>query len=82
MPDTHDTGSHDDVLKPATEVIQLSFPTSILTRYSDNRKEFTRFVKFAIVGSLGAVIDFALLNLLHSGLGWPLLLVMSGTATH
>lgn len=74
MPDTHHTGSRDDVPKPTTEVMQLSFPASILTLYSGNRKEFTRFVKFGIVGTLGAVIDFTLLNLFHKGLGWPLLL--------
>ena len=57
--------------------MQLSFPASILTLYSGNRKEFARFVKFAIVGTLGAVIDFTLLNLFHKGLGWPLLLAVS-----
>lgn len=33
-----------------------------LTR--DNRKEVIRFLKFAVVGTLGAVIDFGTLNLL------------------
>jgi putative flippase GtrA len=52
----------------------LSIPTVIFTLYSENRKEFERFVKFAVVGAIGAVIDFALLNLLHGVFGWPLLL--------
>ena len=30
----------------------------------DNRKEVVRFLKFAVVGTLGAVIDFGTLNLL------------------
>lgn len=34
-------------------------------------KEVERFVKFGLVGTLGALIDFAILNLLVIGLGWP-----------
>jgi putative flippase GtrA len=41
--------------------------------YQNNTKEFHRFVKFAIVGALGAVIDFTLLNVFRGLLGWPLL---------
>ncbi len=33
-------------------------------------KEATRFIKFAIVGTLGAAIDFSLLNFFHFVLGW------------
>lgn len=55
------------------EVKYLSIPPNILTLYTDNRKEFVRFVKFAIVGSLGAVIDFGLLNLMYKTVGLPLL---------
>lgn len=36
--------------------------TSIIARA--NRKEMTRFVKFAIVGIIGSVVDFGILNLL------------------
>jgi len=38
-----------------------------------NYKEFTRFIKFALVGTLGAVIDFSILNLMHKVLGCSLL---------
>ncbi len=48
-------------------------PTSILTLYTENRKEFTRFVKFGIVGLIGAVIDISILNLMYKLVGWPLL---------
>jgi putative flippase GtrA len=41
--------------------------------YQTRPKELSRFVKFAIVGAIGAVIDFALLNLLRGVFGWPLL---------
>jgi putative flippase GtrA len=41
--------------------------------YQNNPKEFRRFVKFAVVGAIGAIIDFTLLNLLKGYLGWPLL---------
>jgi putative flippase GtrA len=37
---------------------------------SDNQHEFTRFGKFAVVGALGAVVDFGVLNLLILGFGW------------
>ena len=33
-------------------------------------KEATRFIKFAMVGTLGAAIDFSLLNFFHFVLGW------------
>ena len=35
-----------------------------VNRVAGNPKELVRFVKFALVGTLGAVIDFGLLNLL------------------
>ncbi len=39
-------------------------PSKILPAGSRRRKETKRFLKFAIVGVLGAVIDFAILNIL------------------
>ncbi len=36
-----------------------------------NRRELKRFIKFAIVGAIGAVIDFAVLNFLILHFGWP-----------
>ncbi len=45
---------------------------TITNIYQTRPKEVTRFVKFSIVGAIGAVIDFALLNLLRGGFGWPL----------
>lgn len=42
-----------------------------------NRKELVRFVKFAMVGSIGAVVDFSVLNLAHKVFGLPL--VVSNT---
>jgi putative flippase GtrA len=36
-----------------------------------NRKEFTRFLKFCVVGTVGAVIDFGMLNLLIQLFGLP-----------
>lgn len=40
----------------------------ILTR-TGNRKEITRFLKFAVVGIIGAVVDFGTLYVLHPLLG-------------
>ena len=39
-----------------------------------NRRELTRFLKFAVVGTLGAVVDFSVLYLLHIRIGFPLVL--------
>ncbi len=36
-----------------------------------NQKDFARFLKFSVVGTLGAVIDFGLLNLLVQLAGFP-----------
>ncbi len=46
---------------------------TIATIYQTKPKEFTRFIKFSIVGALGAIIDFGLLNLLRGVFGWSLL---------
>ncbi len=49
----------------------------IATRTSVNPKELERFIKFAIVGAFGAVVDFAVLNFMKIifermglGVGW------------
>jgi putative flippase GtrA len=42
----------------------------IVTFAHANSKEFTRFLKFAVVGTLGAAIDFGTLNLLILVLGF------------
>ncbi len=39
-----------------------------------NRKELTRFIKFSIVGTIGAVVDFGTLYLLHVVVGLPIVL--------
>lgn len=41
--------------------------------YQTNPKEFSRFVKFSVVGAIGAVIDFGLLNLMRGVFGWDLI---------
>jgi putative flippase GtrA len=52
----------------------LSILENITNVYQNNPKEIRRFVKFALVGAVGAIIDFGLLNLLKGYFGWPLLL--------
>jgi putative flippase GtrA len=47
--------------------------TSIIT----NRQERTRFLKFMVVGVIGAVVDFGIMNLLSKLFGMPL--VWAGT---
>ncbi|MCS7261374.1 MAG: GtrA family protein, partial [Anaerolineae bacterium] len=39
----------------------------------ENRKELIRFVKFATVGSIGAVVDFSVLNVAYKVAGLPLI---------
>ncbi len=41
----------------------------ILTNVMTDRRERTRFIKFAIVGTVGAVVDFGVFNLLSSVFG-------------
>ncbi|GAB4543961.1 MAG: hypothetical protein Kow0063_37560 [Anaerolineae bacterium] len=72
MPETRHLLQHS-AISEENEVHRLSIPATILTLYATNRKEFVRFIKFAIVGAVGAVIDFAVLNLMHGLFGWPLL---------
>jgi putative flippase GtrA len=45
---------------------------NISSVYYSKPKEFRRFVKFAIVGAFGAIIDFTLLNIFRGVLGWDL----------
>ncbi len=45
--------------------------------FAANRKELTRFLKFAVVGTIGAMVDFGILYLLHVVVGWSL--VVSNT---
>lgn len=73
MPDTRHSPSRNNIPLQDNEVTSLSIPATILTLYSDNRKEFVRFVKFAVVGVIGAVVDFGILNLMHKAFFWPLL---------
>jgi len=45
--------------------------SKLLSFVSSNQNEFTRFAKFAVVGMIGAAVDFGVLNVLVLGLGWP-----------
>lgn len=40
-------------------------------RIYKNRRTLKQFTKFALVGTLGALIDFTVLNILVLGFGWP-----------
>jgi putative flippase GtrA len=41
---------------------------------TQNRKELVRFSKFLVVGTIGAIVDFGILYLLHAVLHWHLAL--------
>ncbi len=53
-------------------------PTAVVARtrhfLQTNRKEVTRFLRFAVVGAIGAVLDLGLLYLLHVDAGLPIVL--------
>ena len=48
--------------------------STVATWVGDNRKEIERFFKFAVVGTIGAAVDFGTLYLVHRVIGWPLVL--------
>jgi putative flippase GtrA len=50
----------------------LSISAALTILYSQNRKEANRFIKFAIVGTIGAAVDFSVLNLAYKAFGLPL----------
>jgi putative flippase GtrA len=52
----------------------VSIKENIYNLYQSNPKEFSRFIKFSLVGALGAIIDFTLLNVMRGIFGWPLIL--------
>ena len=45
--------------------------SKLLTVVSTNQDELARFGKFAVVGAIGAVVDFSVLNFLILGFGAP-----------
>jgi putative flippase GtrA len=47
-------------------------PATPMTLYAQHRREIIRFVKFGTVGTIGALVDFTVLNLAHKALGLPL----------
>ncbi len=53
-------------------------PTTLVARtrlfLQTNRKEVIRFLKFSVVGTIGAVVDFGTLYLLHVVVGLPIVL--------
>ncbi len=53
-------------------------PTTLVARtrlfFQTNRKEVIRFLKFSVVGTIGAVVDFGTLYLLHVVVGFPIVL--------
>ncbi|RLC91938.1 MAG: hypothetical protein DRI77_13365 [Chloroflexi bacterium] len=48
--------------------------TTLKTLVQANQREIVRFIKFSIVGTIGALVDFGTLYLLHAVLGLPILL--------
>ena len=51
----------------------MSIATHLYTMFNHNRKEATRFFKFATVGAIGSVVDFSFLNLAHKLFPWPVM---------
>lgn len=51
--------------------------TASVTTIIGSQRERTRFLRFAVVGGIGSVIDFGVMNLLNHGMGFSL--VAAGT---
>jgi len=47
----------------------MTITTTARNWIATNRKELTRFLKFAVVGIIGAVVDFGILYLMHRVIG-------------
>ncbi|MCL4393206.1 MAG: GtrA family protein [Chloroflexi bacterium] len=43
----------------------------LIALVNGNQNEMSRFLKFAAVGAVGAIVDFGVLNLLVLRFGWP-----------
>ena len=58
------------------KIRDLAYRNPSLARLLDfvynNSKELERFIKFAIVGTIGTVVDFSVLNLMHKVFHWSL----------
>lgn len=52
---------------------------TLSTKYNLPSKELSRFIKFAIVGGVGAILDFTILNALIFWANWHYLLRLNGT---
>ena len=50
---------------------KIPFINRAVDKAAGNRKELERFIKFALVGALGAVVDFTVLNILILAVGMP-----------
>ena len=55
--------------------------TRLFTLARTNQREFARFLKFCVVGVVGAVIDFGVLNLLVQLAGFPKVIANSCSFT-
>lgn len=53
-----------------TPLCKIPFVAGALERARGNARELERFIKFALVGTLGAVVDFSVLNFLILTFGW------------
>ena len=69
-PQTSWTGVRSSIL---SRLIAWASRYPVLARFLGNARELERFLKFAIVGTSGAVVDFGILNLMHKVFGWSLL---------
>jgi putative flippase GtrA len=73
--------SHPHLSRWSARVAGLPLVGRIWRKLRENPREVERFVKFAIVGTVGAVVDFAVLNIMKLvfegiglGVGWTVTL--------
>ncbi len=61
----------DEQIKTSEPVVS-GRRSSLIALARSNRKEFTRFSKFMVVGLIGAVVDFGTLYVMHILVGLPI----------
>ncbi len=68
----NNTESSQAVAVPPLIAFLVRLPIVNNTALARRPKEFERFLKFAVVGVIGMVVDFSVLNLMHLKVGLPL----------
>lgn len=73
QPDLHTAVRQEPPEKPSGDSSDPSDAARFLPRFLQREHLFGQIVRFAVVGAMNTIVDFAILNLLYHVIGWPLL---------